>query len=292
MHLLVGCIFAKLKHTIRIVALSITSLSRYRILPIHMILISTPETTTPQQDDNDNDSVVAESPSLSTNNNNSSRMLHKTRLPDDFVPNRYSVLCGRGKECFNYIGNRRFRVMVDMNLERYSLAETKSDKTRIVCEIVQTIRQSSGGGGYFCKQEHEKWYDVGDAVAREKVGAHFRDCLHAMYKSSSKAKTAVRRQRREMYREIESSSSIEEGSSSVSLSDDLMDSSSSSSSLDGSQGQRGRGGAGGESSNNYVLDAGIREVQMTLDNLDLDNLLLTDDDFDFDGDTLFDFAKV
>ncbi|GKY90636.1 hypothetical protein MPSEU_000037100 [Mayamaea pseudoterrestris] len=123
-----------------------------------------------------------------------SSKMPKTRLADDFQPNNYTVLCGRGKEFFNYVGNRRFRILVDMHLERYSLAETKTDKTRIVIEIVEQIRHAGGG---FCKQDKVgDWYDVGDAVAREKVGALFRDCLFNMYKSSSKAKTAVRRQRR------------------------------------------------------------------------------------------------
>ena len=165
--------------------------------------------------------------STTTNDICTASKMPKTRLADDYQPNSYTVLCGRGKvsfyrilpftcsfghgasssshllsrfltrlqEFFNYTGNRRFRVLVDMHLERYSLAETKSDKTRIVCEVVHKIRASGGG---FCKQDSQDgaWYEVGDSVAREKVGALFRDCLFNMYKSSSKAKTAVRRQRR------------------------------------------------------------------------------------------------
>jgi hypothetical protein len=115
----------------------------------------------------------------------------KQKLPANFEPSNYTVLCGRGKDCFNFVGNRRFRVLVDMNLERYSRADAKSEKSRIVVEVVDSIRSSGGG---FVKQEADGfWYDVGDAVAREKVGAHFRDCLHGKYKSSSKSKTARRR---------------------------------------------------------------------------------------------------
>lgn len=114
----------------------------------------------------------------------------KGRLSDDFRPTPYTVLCGRGKDCFNYMGNRRFRIIVDLMLERYSLADTKTEKSRIVSEVVQTIRSS---GGAFAKFEKGAWWEVGDAVAREKVGALFRDCLHMQYRSSAKAKTARRR---------------------------------------------------------------------------------------------------
>lgn len=116
----------------------------------------------------------------------------RTPLPYDFVPNNYTVLCGRGKEFFNAIGNRRFRIIVDMNLERYSNTQTKSQKSQIVSEIVEIIR---GAGGGFVKQNPKdgSWYEVGDSVAREKVGALFRDCLHEQYSSAAKSKTARRR---------------------------------------------------------------------------------------------------
>ena len=121
----------------------------------------------------------------------STTSVKKQPMPHDFELNHFSVICGRGKDCFNWIGNRRFRVLVEMNLEKYSNTMTKSEKTSIVKEIVETIRSA---GGSFVKFEKGEWYEVGDAAAREKVGALFRDCLHDQYRSSSKAKTARRRQ--------------------------------------------------------------------------------------------------
>lgn len=115
--------------------------------------------------------------------------VRKSLLGSDFVPSNYTVLCGRGKDCFNFVGNRRFRIIVDMNLERYALAPTKSEKTQIVTDIVELVRMA---GGCFAKKEDGVWLEVGDAVAREKVGALLRDCLHQQYRSSSKAKTARR----------------------------------------------------------------------------------------------------
>lgn len=76
-----------------------------------------------------------------------------------------------------------------MHLERYAAATTKQDKSRIVSEIVDTIRKSSPDGG-FVKLDPltGSWREVGDHLAREKVGQTLRDSLHTKYSSSTKAK--------------------------------------------------------------------------------------------------------
>jgi hypothetical protein len=108
-------------------------------------------------------------------------------LAANFVPGPKDVICARGKEAFSHPGNRRFRLSVSMNLERYSKATTKLDKSLIVSAIVDSVRQAAPDGG-FIKKTGEVWFEVGDHVAREKVGQSFRDLLHTKYKSSTKAK--------------------------------------------------------------------------------------------------------
>lgn len=118
-------------------------------------------------------------------------------LPSDFVVSPYTVLCGRGKECFESVGNRRFRVLVQCQLHRYSQADSKRAKSQIVSEIVEMVRSA---GGAFVKEKQGCWYEVGDVVAREKVGALFRDCLFTRYRSASKCKVARRKQIRNSQR--------------------------------------------------------------------------------------------
>mgnify|MGYP000355822854 CR=1 FL=1 len=101
----------------------------------------------------------------------------------------YSVVCGRGKDSFNHVGNRRFRVLASMFIGRYSDADSKTAKSAIVSEIVGVIRQA---GGHFCKYGKGAWFEVGDHHAREKVSALLRDLLHTQYRSSAKAKIARR----------------------------------------------------------------------------------------------------
>lgn len=127
------------------------------------------------------------------------RPARKTLLPPDFEPNSYTVICARGKDAFNSVGNRRFRVLVDCHLEQYSMSLSKAEKSLIVSEIVETIRNA---GGCFARFENGTWYEVGDRIAREKVGAQFRDCLHMQYRSSTKAKTARRRANRKAEKKV------------------------------------------------------------------------------------------
>lgn len=113
-------------------------------------------------------------------------------LPADFVPGPCDVICARGKEAKNHSGNKLYRNLINKSLERYSTANNKYEKTLIVSEVVERIR--SAGTGFVKKESDGLWYEVGDHVAREKVGQNFRDSLSSQYKSSTKSK----RRRREL----------------------------------------------------------------------------------------------
>jgi hypothetical protein len=118
----------------------------------------------------------------------------RSQLGVDFQPCDYSVICGRGNASSNHTGNRRFRVIASMFVEKYSLAGCNKHKSTIAANIVAMIRQ---GGGSFCKYEHGAWFEVGDYYAREKVGTLFHDMLlDTQYRSSAKAKTTRSKDRR------------------------------------------------------------------------------------------------
>lgn len=125
-------------------------------------------------------------------------------LADDFEPGPTDVICAWGKaakqvrtyfflinfvyvvfvffthQCKQHPGYQRYRDIVRQNLARYDATKTKLERTMIVTEIVEFIRDSSPHGG-FVKQDKEtgRWYEVGDHLAREKVGqvSHIRECL-------------------------------------------------------------------------------------------------------------------
>jgi hypothetical protein len=115
-----------------------------------------------------------------------------TRLSSDFIPGPCDVICARGKDAKNHEGNRRYREQVQKSLDTYAKANTRYEKPLIVSEITDDVWSASPDGG-FVKKVDGVWHEVGDHLAREKVGQGFRDSLHGLYKSSTKAK----RKRRE-----------------------------------------------------------------------------------------------
>ncbi|CAB9514806.1 Nitrilase family, member 2 [Seminavis robusta] len=105
-------------------------------------------------------------------------LVKSKKLPESFAPDNWSVICGRGKECYNHIGNRRLRVLVESNLPKYSATKSKFEKTIIVSSIVDAVRGASSTGG-FVKQntKTKQWVEVGDSVAREKIGQLLREAM-------------------------------------------------------------------------------------------------------------------
>ena len=42
----------------------------------------------------------------------------------------FDVLCGRDKKCYNNIGNRRFRILINSNLPRYLRCSNRKERSR------------------------------------------------------------------------------------------------------------------------------------------------------------------
>jgi len=115
----------------------------------------------------------------------------KTFLVHNYEPGGKDVICGRGKKCYNHLGNQILRRIVKSKLEEYSASACKYDKSNILSTIIAQVRMNGG----FVKEDSKtgQWYDVGDTMAREKISQTFRDALQDKYKSS----TAFKRKRRQ-----------------------------------------------------------------------------------------------
>lgn len=110
-------------------------------------------------------------------------------LAENYAIGEHDVICGRGRRCYDHIGNQRFRKMVAHCLDEYSAAATKLEKTFIICEIVVRVRQNSPNGGFVKSDPMTgRFCEVGDFLAREKTSQAFRDALQDQYKSSNTAK--------------------------------------------------------------------------------------------------------
>jgi hypothetical protein len=121
-------------------------------------------------------------------------------LQDGSELSSYDVICGRGKGCSNWVGNRRFRVMIAMYKERYLQAPTRIAKSAVLENIFQTVQASSPPTRFVRKDQAStgRWYEIRDDEARNKVGHAMRDAIGADEKKTyrhknrkSKAKEAI-----------------------------------------------------------------------------------------------------
>jgi len=123
------------------------------------------------------------------------RLLPRISCASLLLQSSKDVLCMRGKVAFEH--NNFFREMVGDHIEKYNNAGTKIQKSLVVSAIVDAIRDGSPAGGGFVRCIGGVYYELGDSVAREKVGGTFRDMLAHKYRSSAKAKGRRRLENKE-----------------------------------------------------------------------------------------------
>jgi hypothetical protein len=91
-------------------------------------------------------------------------------LPSDYILAINDVICGRGKKCFKHAGNENFRKILQENLKSYALAQTKTEKTFIIHELINTVHEMTPRGRFV---KHDpmtgRYFEVGDAIAVRKL---------------------------------------------------------------------------------------------------------------------------
>jgi hypothetical protein len=113
-------------------------------------------------------------------------------LPDDFELTPFDVVCGRGKGSYNRPGNKLFRTIVHNHVDAYQSAKSKLDKSMVLSCIVDQVREQNNGCTRFVKQrrasrgDNKTWYEIGDDLAREKVGHAIREAICTRNAAESK----------------------------------------------------------------------------------------------------------
>jgi len=109
-------------------------------------------------------------------------------LPADFTPKSSDILCGRGNVFSGHEGNQYFGGFVRSNLRKYVEAPSRSEKIRVVDEIHREIKTS---GVRFVKvdSETQRWYELNDVQAHQKIGHAIRDTIRLLEKDRPKRNT-------------------------------------------------------------------------------------------------------
>lgn len=90
----------------------------------------------------------------------------------------YDIICGRNNGAHNWVGNRRFRITIMMNLKRYTDAPTREEKTQVIKSVISMLQNTEGAGARFIKKVGENTYvRLKEKQIREKVGHAFRDMI-------------------------------------------------------------------------------------------------------------------
>ena len=77
--------------------------------------------------------------------------------------------------------------MIISRLEEHTGAKKKDEKSAVISFLVSQVRMADPKGSFIkCDKRTNRWFDMGDFAAREKISQIFQDILHEKYKSSSK----------------------------------------------------------------------------------------------------------
>eukprot|EP00980_Cylindrotheca_fusiformis_P001863 scaffold417_cov97-Cylindrotheca_fusiformis.AAC.6 len=97
----------------------------------------------------------------------------------------YDILCGRSKNCFNNIGNRRFRVTMGMNVKRYDSIATRSERGKFIISLAHTLKDDVGFRFFRILKNGEK-VELTEEEARAKIGHALRDLSASLREGTSK----------------------------------------------------------------------------------------------------------
>lgn len=133
-----------------------------------------------------------------------------TMLPEGYVPKDEDVICSWARQNHSHPGNEKFRIMINEYASTYLNVTTKYQKSEVIAKIVAEVRSKSPGGGFVKKDFYSnRWYEVGDEKARDKVGHAIRKAavglgkkLHGN-KRQAQSSVAKRQQMKNKARELE-----------------------------------------------------------------------------------------
>jgi hypothetical protein len=92
------------------------------------------------------------------------------------IPSLTDVIMGRGHGAATHPGNTRFRITCELHRPRYEATNDKKEKSRIINEILQLVRQT----GRFLQKDAltGNWSEAGDIAAKRKIGQVRIKCIN------------------------------------------------------------------------------------------------------------------
>jgi len=132
------------------------------------------------------------------------------------MPSNYDVLCGSGQAFFHHIGNRRFRIVVEMNMERYEKEYQKVDRGEpnsqihdIVEQINQSIAKCDPPGRFLAMDMNTGWWRVlSPMYSQLKVEHTLLQCMQVKQRAEIRAMEASRQKEEQLTAAMEAATSF------------------------------------------------------------------------------------
>jgi hypothetical protein len=122
----------------------------------------------------------------------------------DYPLGPHDVICGRCSAAFNSVGNRRFRVTISLNIQRYMDAPTRPKKGKVISSVVK-IFLNDIGAKFFKYTKDKKFVEINGKLVRQKVGHALRDM--AVQRALGGGSTSLHSSRRSSMSSIQSAQS-------------------------------------------------------------------------------------
>jgi hypothetical protein len=95
----------------------------------------------------------------------------------DGILQPYDIICGRQSQSLNYIGNRRFRVTISLNLHQYrATADDRKKRAELITNIIKVLNTEAGAK--FLKIKGGTYVELSKREIRQKVAHALRDMAH------------------------------------------------------------------------------------------------------------------
>lgn len=108
----------------------------------------------------------------------------------------YDVLCGRDKDAYHHVGNRRFRVMINLNLSRYLACQSRYEKGTLISSLTEELTDATSSCAVRFMKRIKDEDDIGNTTlmeldleqSRAKVAHSLRDAVTQQNKKNKKRK--------------------------------------------------------------------------------------------------------
>jgi hypothetical protein len=100
----------------------------------------------------------------------------------------WDILSGRRRSAYHNVGNRRFRITISLNCQRYLDAPSKHEKSEVITSILSLLKNEVGARFFKPCDDGIFYVEISELEAREKIAHALRDMTASSKSTGEKGK--------------------------------------------------------------------------------------------------------